>query len=418
MLDPGYLRALHDARFLAPGGYFLGSSIWREAGLRSVDLLISCYVDLLSEFSEPEVTEHPFLMRESLYRAVFATYGNVVTVDLSERGSQRHVLRPDNMPASVDTLIADGRPGPLVAVGGLLRRFNGQVAPLFRERYIWPAVQVTHMVERGRGEELLDRHQRALESLLTALALPVLSIRTDALSDYGHPCYLTVTCLPDGRPTVLSTSYLMSERYRSALGVEQDVLDIGFTGKVLAVVALHHRDHRGLALPSAVAPTQIGLIHEEHRRLEHHRMRDSLTASGLRTTLRTVHRDDRRRRSTAERGAHRLGAPLVVHDLGASEHTLLTQRLPIRRSTIRSAPGVKTFEEALHEHDERLLSHAVRRFKRSLGRGELLRPLCNTCVVERKPPVFGWVTPVEERACAHCGRSGRMAFISDQGRFY
>lgn len=414
MLDTGYLRALEEAEFLAPGGYYSGASVWREAGLRAVELFVERYVELLAALGRPNVVEHGFLLDEEQYRGVFPEYENVITIDAPQGASQRQVLRPDNMRASVEMLRRRGGAGPVVAVGGLLRKFSGRVAPLFRERYIWPAVQTTQLVDRGLAHETLLRHQQALESLLAAVALPVVSVRTATLSRYGDPCLLTVTFLPDGRPTVLSTAYVMSERYRRALGVDQAVLDIGFTGKVLALVALHHRDHRGLALPSAIAPTQLGIVaHGPGPEGAH-----AAGSAGVRTTRCSLTVDTRRHRAGRERHLHRLGTPLVLHDIAAQDRAVLTRRFPVERSAPAGAADDSDLHVELRQHDERLLRHATTRFDRALARGRFVQALCAGCARSGARAVFGWLVPEVAAPCDICGRQGMQAFVSEQGRFY
>jgi hypothetical protein len=416
MLDMSYHRALCDAQLLMPDAYYAGMSIWRERGIEVANLLLDQYLAILREFTSPTVEEHDFLMQEQSYRKVFPDYNNVHTAELPGATSERFVMRPDNMQASVSKLVSSGCDGPVVAVGGILREFRGSVVPLFRERYIWPAVQVTQLVPDSKGVAVLDEHQRALERLFRSLAIPVVSIRTDALSNYGSPCYLTVTCLTDGRPTILSTSYVMSAKYRSALGVSRNVLDIGFTGKVIALVALHHRDHRGLALPSALTPVQLGLVSTGSGMSPEWLAKAQ--AAGVRTDSQDEDHPTRTHRSRAERRWHRLGTPLIAHT-APNEGVRLTERFPLHRRPLN--PGtdpVSEIRRALDEYDERLRSRAENRFQRAMRHSQILQPACSNCVGSRDLPVFGWITPRTPEPCSYCSRTGELALISEQGRFY
>ncbi|MDT0266828.1 hypothetical protein RM844_11050 [Streptomyces sp. DSM 44915] len=416
MLDTAYLRALTEAELVAPGGYFSGSTVWRERGLACVELLVDAYLRRLAEFSDPERVEHPFLLPRGPYREVFPDYRNVYSTRPARDHRPSWVLRPDNLDASVRALTAAGHDGPLVAVGGLLRHFRGPVQPLFRERYIWPAVQVTHLVPAGEALATLDRHQRALEDFLADLALPVVSVTTDAHPGYGVPCHLTVTCLPDGRPTVLSTSYLMSEERARALGVLDAVLDIGFTGKLLALVAGHHRDPRHLLLPSRLAPVQVGVTHQGDGQAppEVADWLRRLAAQGVRvaSTGAAPLRGHRRR---AERRWLRSGAPLVVTH---GRTTTLTRRLPLRRDPVDALPEDAALRAELAASDRRLRAHTDRRFRRALWDSDLLRTVCDTCAARHRLPVLGHLTPPRTGPCSTCSGTGAVVLVSEAGRFY
>jgi prolyl-tRNA synthetase len=390
MISAGYLNALVAAGIVLPGGDTPGVTTWREPGLRMVDLLIGHYTTMLGE---AEVVEHGFLMPGQRYREVFPGYSNV-------HAAGEYVLRPDNMVANVDTLRKRGLRGPLVAIGGLLRQYDGAVRPLFRERYIWPAIQVTQLAPAREAVARLDEHQRVLERLFESIGLPVVSIQVDGLG-YGTRCYLTVTCLSDGRPTVLSTAYLMAPGYRDALGVEDEVLDIGFTGKVIAVLAMHHRDHRGLVLPSAVAPVQVGVVRDQNT------PDLALRDAGVRAETVIAGKS----RFRAERSWHRQGVPLVI---GIRENAppRLARRLPL----VRENTDLGLVAKHLRAHDERLRERVAIQLRKTLWDSGLLRGLCDGCA--ERVPVFGWLTPAAERACHGCSKAGRVALISEGGRFY
>lgn len=422
MLDSAYLAALSGAGLIMPDGYFAGSTVWRERGLTSVDLLVDAYLRRLSDFSRPERAEHAFLMPQEPYREVFPDYRNVYAT--RSPNARPRVLRPDNLHASVRALADAGRDGPLVAVGGLLRHFRGPVQPLFRERYIWPAVQTTHLVPPDRAVAVLDRHQRALEAFLDDLALPALSVVTDVAQDYGVPCYLTVSCLPDGRPTVLSTSYVLSRRRTAALGVSSAVLDVGFTGKLLALIAAHCRDSRGLVLPSCLAPVQIGVTRLPGCAVPGiEPWLAELGEAGLRGATTRAPDAARVRRQRAERRWLRTGAPVVLTGRpgrgdGPSTRMTLTRRLPLHRESPRGLPGVPELRAELDAADARLRQITARRFRRALWDGGLLRTVCETCVGRQRLPVFGRVTPRRPGPCSLCPGEGEVVLISESGRFY
>jgi prolyl-tRNA synthetase len=404
---------------IAPSPYAKGIPVWREHGMASAGRLIELFVSTLRPFCDPTVVEHSFLTPAAEYRAVFGDYANVYGIR-DEAGGRHAVFRPDNMVQNVAWLEARREYGPLVAVGGLLRTLRGPAAPLFRDRYMWPAVQVTHLVARKRALETLDAYQHALEDCFTALGLPVVSVRTRALTSYGDPCYLAVSCLPDGRPTVLATSYVMAAQYRRgrALAEDLEILDIGFTGKVIALVAQHHWDTRGLRLPSAIAPVSLGVVldgPEESAAVRGWLVRQR--AEGLRAALMPAG-ERRYRRARAERRLHRRGTPLIVTCGGGREPYGIVRRAPLAWQQMPSLPAPEQIHAELAGYDQRLLENARSRFEEGLERSGMLTGLCPSCADDPKNPVFGWVTPTSLRRCTHCGQPGKRALVSATGRFY
>jgi hypothetical protein len=416
VIGDAYLRTLENAEFVLPGSYGRGIPVWQDAGLQSARRLVSGFESALRQWWSPRIVEHPFLMPAAEYKDVFGDYANVYEALVPEAGGSC-VLAPDNMPASVGWLREHRDDGPLVAVGGLLRVLPGGSQPLFRDRHIWPAVQVTHLVREQSALDELERHQLALTRLHEMLCLPVMTVRTGSLASYGRTTYLTVSCLPDRRPTVTATLYVMSGRYRDRLLADSEVIDVGFTGKLLALVALHHRDTYGLALPSVLADTQVGVlvgdVGEEDRRIQE--WRADQADEGVRVRL--VHSGPRQTvRRRAERRLLRQGVPLVVGVRTSAEALRVARRYPLRRADLPALPEPKTLQGELAAHDDRLRRAAADRFSAGMREEGRLVARCDRCAATEREQIFGWVVPEAAVPCDQCGTPGSEALLG--GRFY
>jgi prolyl-tRNA synthetase len=415
MIDPSYLQALAAARMVTATPAAKGIPTWRERGLATVDLLIATFVDRAGRFWRPTVVEHPFLMPAEDYRRVFGVYTNTYAAQVPGLAG-RWVLRPDNLHVNAAVCHDAGTRGPVVATGGLLRDLRGGAAPLFRDRHIWPAVQATHLVDPAEATVTLDRWRQAVEATIAAAALPVVTVEPVAPSPYGRRCLLAVSCLPDGRPTVLATLYILSDTYRRPLGGgDAAIIDVGFTGKIIAVAAMHHRDDRGLVLPSALAPTQVGVVSTAGQPVGD-RWRAALAASAVRATVTDVV-DRTSARWRAERRLHRAAVPLVV---SAPGHVLV-RRMPLRRAPVAgltAATAATTVATELDAHDRRLSAHSAGRFDRGLLHSGRLPVLCPDCAPAAVPPLYGWTHPPDPGACVSCGRPGRRALLSEAARIY
>ncbi|QMU78218.1 hypothetical protein GXW83_23460 [Streptacidiphilus sp. PB12-B1b] len=414
MHDTLYHRALVDAGIVAQGGFGSGITPWRGLGLGVARRMVDTFVEQVGRDFPVARTEHPFLNRRDAYEQVFPQYANIYRLPAPTQVQPDWVLRADNLHLNVEWLRWHRHQGPVVATGGLLRQLRGSGTPLFRERYIWPAVQLNHLLPAGEGAATLEAYRQVLERTFAAFGLPVLTIATDALSSYGEVCHLTVSCLRDGRPTVLATTYLMASRYREALGVTGDLVDIGFTGKVLALVSMHQLDRGGLGLPSVLAPVQAGILAPQGAA-----GLDAWTSSlgGIRTQRIAVAGDVPFRRRRAERGLARTGTPLA-YGVRPDGSWRVGRRAPSCYAATPPFPDADAVRAELGAYDRRQLDAARARLRRSVEGGGLVRGVCDGCAAARRVPVFGRMVPRRRARCTHCAAPGSDHFVSEQGRFY
>jgi hypothetical protein len=416
--EPAYVRHLERAGLIMDPPRVKGMVVWSDAGLRVVRHLVEHFRTLVAARREPAVVEHGFLADPAEYHAVFGGYANVYAVAPAAARFAGRLLRADNLVTTMAGLRADGTDGPRLAVGGLLRRFDGRTPPLFRDRYIWPAVQLTERVVPAAALELLEYYRTATERLFASVGLATVTVRTTALDDYGKVTYLVVTALPNGRPTVLATLYVLADRLRHALGEARDVVDVGFTGKVLATCAMLHADRHGLALPSTLAPVQLAVTTgPDTDPARTGTLLASLRAAGVRTAARTAARATSIR-NRAEPGWQALGTPLVLGlDREKPGDVALALRQPLARRRLAAPPAPDTVREWLREHDRRLLSRSADLLDRTLSTGAHLRALCTRCA--STADAFGTLIPEERASCATCGApDAPRTFISTEGRFY
>ncbi|MEV7022797.1 hypothetical protein [Kitasatospora sp. NPDC093558] len=414
MRDTLYHRALLDAGIIAPGGSGSGITSWRGPGLGVARRMVDTFVEQVGRFAPVARTEHPFLNRRDAYERVFPQYANIYRLPATRRSQPDWVLRADNLHLNVEWLRRHRHPGPVVATGGLLRHLRGSGSPLFRERYIWPAVQLNHVLPAGEGPAALEGYRQVLERTFEAFGLPVLTVETDALSSYGDVCHLTVSCLRDGRPTVLATTYLMAAPYRRALGVTGDLVDVGFTGKVLALASMHHLDRGGLGLPSALAPVQVGVLAPPGAPGVDDWARG---LTGLRTRRVVLADDAPFRRHRAERALLRAGTPLT-YGVRPDGRWRLGRRAPAGHGPTAPFPDAARVRAELAGYDRRQLEATRRRLRHGIEGAGLIQGVCDGCAAARRLPVFGRIVPHRPARCVHCAAPGRDHLVSEQGRFY
>jgi prolyl-tRNA synthetase len=265
---------------------------------------------------------------------------------------------------------------------------------------------------------LLDFYATVIEDLLWWIGIPSVTVQTPALASYGKTTYLVVAVLPDKRPTVLATLYILSDELRVALGEQRDVIDVGFTGKLLATAAMLHVDAHGLALPATIAPVQVGVtLSADSDRVRYGRWLEGLRQAGLRCDTTLVTRAGERAR--AERTWHRKSVPLVIGlDRTPGSVTVCT-RTPLERTELSELPEPQRIQDLLIAGDARLAKTARRVFDSAMHEGGHLRSMCRSCAETADLAVFGVVVPRTPVRCERCGvAAGQRLFISDEGRFY
>jgi prolyl-tRNA synthetase len=258
-----------------------------------------------------------------------------------------------------------------------------------------------------------------IERMLWSIGIPSLTVCTDELASYGKVTYLVVAALPNRRPMVLATLYVLADGLRDALGQRREVIDVGFTGKILATAAMLHLDHRGLALPGTVTPLQLGVtLAPDSNRARCERWLADLRAAGVRCEARTVPASSRAR-ARAEKAWHRQGVPLVIGLDRTPGSLTLCSRMPLRRTPLADLPGPQAVLDHLARHDARLRAASQRLLDTTVERNGHLRTLCPDCAAAPGTAVFGRVVPATPGRCETCGDpAGRALFLSEEGRFY
>jgi hypothetical protein len=419
VIVPAYLRALERAEMVAAAPRIKGVPIWRSAGIESVRLVVRRFLDLVRTHEVPAVFEHGGVVSAAANRAVFGDRQNVYELlDLPDRPDV--ALRSDNMSSTVPWLAAGDRSEPAVSVGGVARTASGSTPPLFRDRSVWPVVELNQLSTPEQAPVLLRRHAATLETLLDELAIPALTVETPELADYGRLSYLTVTALPERRPTVLATLYVIAAALRDELGASGDVLDVGFTGKVMAVMAMLHLDRHGLLTPSAAASIQVGIVldaADPDGVAAGTDLQERLRSAGVRAACSTATSAAGARR--AQLAWLRRGAPVVVGPGTEPGAVTVWSRLPTKRVAMTTPVDVEDLRDMLARSDARLRTRAEHVFDTTMAEGGHLRFLCARCVEADAFPVFGTIVPQRFGDCAHCGESrATLRFLSEEGRFY
>jgi len=398
-VDDDYLAALTRGEVIAPTGYGKGFPVLLPWGLSIARRVISIFTEEFARDSGLLIRSPNILIHAASYDAEVADFGGYSNIYRFSLEGREVVARPDGavqgLAAAVDALEGDAISTVLSVFQGF-RSVKGTTDPLFRDRAIWPFVQLNRLVHR-EDRSAVPKALRALERFFARLCLPVTMLEMGAWKNYAHQRYDALYVMPDGTPTVLAMFFVVGDTYRRAARVPEDrvALDIGLTEKVIAAMYLRGLENGLVVLPSAVAPVQLVV---------------NTPGGRPRPSTEGVERaefieDDSKRWS--QRWTRR-GVPFLVSE---SEGRLRSFNALRGWSALDTACG---FGELLKSADDSL--HRFRTAASLSATHELFPIRCDTC--PRPDGVNGTVVPALAGDCRQCGAPGVQRFSVAEHAIY
>jgi hypothetical protein len=254
---------LQQADCVSSIGYGRGFSVLLPWGQEIVDRLIQLFRDcfggiVLGEWREwqPEL-----LVDEAQYDNEVGAVGGFGNVFRLELGGRRLVLRPD---AAVDGLRQARAAGQGSRVGSAFcaytahRDLRGSCTPLWRDRAIWPVMQLDVVASDGASGVVHGAIVSGLNRYFTLLGLPTRTVDMGSWKEYARRRLDWVLATDRSAPTVLAMAYTVGDHYRSIVGISDDseAFDVGLTAKPLATIVQLVNDGERLVLPRAIAPVE------------------------------------------------------------------------------------------------------------------------------------------------------------------
>jgi hypothetical protein len=339
--------ALVRADVLAPATLAAGFPLWLPFGTRIAERFCATYREELAREMDFVEMESPLLIPKAAYLlATSGTYDYQNMFEVDWPGGP-YLLRPDNLVEAARAIAGARCRLPVLMQGSLYRSETERLRPLVRDRHIWCAVQVVHWVDGATVEAEGRCHAQAFSRFLRRIGLFSVHVENPPLRGHSRRgCYTYV--FPDSDSvSLVATLYELAPPMVDRLGLTGEVLDFGFTTKLLAIAAGLHADEHGLVLSSSLAPDAVVLGYKTERDVE--------TAEALRARI-----AERVERVVVEhdgwkqvlRRHKRRGTPLLVFVNREGGHKL------IRRIDHASIPLAASASEAvaaaLVAHDEAL----------------------------------------------------------------
>jgi prolyl-tRNA synthetase len=397
-----YTDRLIKAEVIAPVGYGKGLPVFLPWGMMIVRRLVELFKE---EFSrgyrvEPHVPS-TLVEAESYDLEVedFGGYDNIYRLILDGR---EFVVRPDaavvNLSRAVKSQQGRGDSTTLSVFQGF-RRIKGATPPLFRDRCIWPFVQLNRVVSAGRSQQAVEDIINALKRFFARLGLPVEIIRVGPWKNYARDLYDVVLIMPDGTPTILAMFFVVGESYRRAAGIPDDyeAFDVGLTEKNISALLLSRPDEDGILLSSHLSPVQVVIGSET-----------GTWPSSLPPEKVSFQCVPRSKKNWWKVWQHR-GVPLLFDDDG--QRVRFKSRLG---DWSDYEPGT-TVSELLALHDEQMMSCYSKGNDEARAKENFL-PCCPECLPADR--LTGEVVPTQVGLCHQCSSPAPLQFVPSSSQVY
>lgn len=398
----GLTPVLQQADCVSSIGYGRGFSVLLPWGQDIVTRLIQLFRDCLAGavLGEWREWEPELLIDEARYDSEVGGFGGFESVFRLELGGHRWVLRPD---AAVDGLRRARAAGQRSHAGSAFcvfaahRDLHGSCTPLWRERAIWPVMQLDIVAPAGGAQAVNDGIITGLDRFFGTLGLPTRTVDMGSWKDYARRRLDWVLATRQSAPTVLAMAYTVGDHYRSIVGVPEDreAFDVGLTAKPLATIAQLVGDGDRLVLPRAVAPVEVIVASSDPDMLP-----------PLDPAVRVAFADSRAK--NWPRQWERRGVPVLL-EFGRNGR--VRQRLGNRAwEPWDPASPLDALVDAACGPDLPVSS------ARPSGDAARFEALCDSCALARV--LHAPVTPEIDEPCQRCGGDGLLRLTADVEQIY
>lgn len=395
---------LTQADLVSPLGYGAGISVLRPWGHQTVARLVQLFRNCLADvvLGQWHEWDPDLLVDEATYDAQVGGVGGFDNVFRLEHGGRRWVLRPDAAVDGLQRALTVSRRGPVgtaFCVYAAYRDLRGSCTPIWRDRAIWPVIQLDIVAPRNHAEAVEAAVSTGLDRFFRTLGLPTLRVDMGQWKGYARRRLDWVLATERAAPTVLAMAYTVGDHYRSMNEIPEDceAFDVGLTAKPLATLVQLVADGDRLVLPRAIAPVEVVAAGPEPSMLP------------VSNTLRLAHVDSRTR-NWERRWAYR-GVPVLLrYDTVGRAEQMVANR------------GWEPFDP--ESSVDSLVSEACRGAAAAVAPTRLVEDddparfaaLCDPCAATHV--LHATVVPSVEARCERCGGWGRLRLNADVDQIY
>ena len=411
-----YIKKLEDARIINEKGYGKGLPIWYQEGIILVNNIFNLFKECLkAEINDFYILDFDNIIEKSVYDNVYGDINSYDSIYTFKENNRDYLIKSDAMPLNISYLLEATEKKPALTLTSVARNETGSTKALFRDRNIWPVIQLNNVIKDQEINSFLEKLTKVYQNFFEKLCLPTLFVDAGELHNYATSQRYFLTALDNLDFTKSGMIFQLSKNFKENFNTNYEIIDSGFSEKVIALMAILHSDQYGLRIPSTVAPKQITIASViEDNELLMAQVQKKLDNQSLRYNINKDNNNIKKIKKQWEKE----GTPLLVV---LEEHEIVLYMRSSRKKTVLTLETLCNLSSFLVAHDKALFSKA-NKYLELIEIGESpndqLTFICNECK-DNNYNFFGYIYPSKEGLCNICNKNkGVKSVLSTRGRFY
>lgn len=416
MIQDSYIKKLEDAKIINEKGYGKGLPIWYKDGIDLVNNTFQVFKECLqSEVDDFYILDFGNIIHKSVYEQVYGDINNYDSIYTFKDNNSDYLIKSDAMPLNISYLLESKEKKPVLTLTSVARNETGSTKALFRDRNIWPVIQLNHVLDEIELKGFLEKLTEVYRSFFRKLCLPTLFVDAGELHNYALSQRYFVTALDNLNFTKSGMIFQLSDNFKENFNTNYELIDSGFSEKVIALMAILHSDQHGIMFPTSVAPHQVTIASTVKKNKELiEQIQELLINQSIRCNLKKEENNIKKIKKQWERK----GTPILII-LDGEEITLYMR--DSRKKTVLTIEDLNDLSPFLLAYDNNLYSKAnkyLELIEHGQSSEDQITYICKECKSANNQ-FFGHIYPYKYGECNVCkNHTGIKSILSTRGRFY
>lgn len=416
MIQNNYIKKLEDARIINEKGYGKGLPIWYKEGINLVNNIFNLFKECLKvEINDFYILDFDNIIEKSVYDNVYGDINSYDSIYTFKENNKDYLIKSDAMPLNISYLLETTEKKPVLTLTSVSRNETGSTKALFRDRNIWPVIQLNNVIKDHEIDSFLEKLTKVYQNFFEKLCLPTLFVDAGELQNYATNQRYFLTALDSLDFTKSGMIFQLSRKFKGNFNTNYEIIDSGFSEKIIALMAILHSDQYGLMIPSTVAPKQVTISSViEDNELLMEQVQKKLINQSLRYNLTKENNNIKKIKKQWEKE----GTPLLII---LDEQEIVLYIRSSRKKTVLTLDALGDLNPFLFAHDKALFSKS-NKYLELIEVGESpndqITFICNECK-DNNNNFFGYIYPYKYGLCNVCNKNkGVKSVHSTRGRFY
>lgn len=229
------IHYLEESGILFPGGYGKGLPVYSSVGLGVINQFIDTFRNELKRSNIKDVLElkHKTLIEKNAFINAYKGINDYTDEIVEYNG---HLILSDILIESVAKLnnTHGSKGGSVLSVSSVFRDKNDKLIPLFKDKNIFPVVQIDQIIQEEDFYDNIDELKRIFKNFFRKIGIKVAFLEAKEVPKYADYELYFITH-HNGKLTKLGMVYALSKQFKRNLKIDErfNFFDSGFSGKAL-----------------------------------------------------------------------------------------------------------------------------------------------------------------------------------------